>query len=237
MTDRTSRRAIVYSRVSTTHQAEDGHGLDAQAAQGAAYCVAKGWPLPPEHVEDAGVSGSVPPAKRPGLGAALERLDAGEADVLVTASLSRLGRDAYEVLGLVRRAQAGGWGLAVIDVSLDTTTPTGKAMFGMLAVMAELERDQAIERTNQGIAAAKAKGVRFGRKLSAATRKAGARAIELRAGGATYQQIADTLGAEGLATAGGASTWTAQQARRAMLSVRQDQDAAAKRRANGAPAS
>ena len=231
MTDRETRRCVVYSRVSTEGQAANGHGLEAQRERGAGYVQMRGWPGEPEYVDDAGVSGKVAPAKRPGLGPALARLDAGEVDVLVTASLSRLGWRGVDVLKLAERAAEHGWGLVVLDLQLDTSTPTGRAMFGMLAVMAQLEREQAVERTKDGLAVARSKGKRFGRPASEATRRAGRRAQELRAGGATYQRIADVLGAEGYLTAGGAKSWNAQQARRAMLTVQQDEQAASQRRA------
>ena len=222
MTDRTSRRAIVYSRVSTDHQADTGHGIEAQRQRGAAYVVSQGWPLPPEHVDDVGVSGSVAPDSRAGLADALARLDAGEADVLVTASLSRLGRKVMDVLILAERAQNNGWGLVVLDLALDTTTPTGEFSLVMLAAVAQLERRLASQRTKDALATMKARGERLGRPVSPETMKAGARAIELRRRGgkaAKWAAIARRLNADQYSTPKGGQ-WTGQQVRRAVESVR-----------------
>lgn len=229
MKTRTERRAIVYSRVSTQGQATDGHGLDAQAAQGSAYVLSQGWGGA-EQVVDAGVSGAVAPDERPGLGSALAKLDGGGADVLVAASLSRLGRRVLDVLALAERARDRGWGLVVLDVALDTTSPVGEFSLVVLAGVAQLERRMIGQRTRDGLAAAKRKGVRLGRPASAATRRAGRLALSLRADGATWQRCADVLAADGYRTATGKAAWTASQARRAARTVEQDRTAAAARR-------
>ena len=231
MTTRPTKRTVTYARVSTRDQATEGHSLEAQRDRTAAYCAAMGLDHV-EHVVDAGVSGGVAPADRPGLGRAIADLDEGRADILVTVSLSRLGRRQDEVTALARRARETGWGLVVMDVGMDTTTPTGKAMLGMLAVMAELERDQCSERTRAGLAKARSKGVRLGRPVSDRTLRAAARATELRAAGRTWQQVADTLTAESFPTARGCPTWSAPQALRAVRSA--TMTAAAVARRNGA---
>lgn len=195
--------------------------------------LSQGWQVPAEHVDDVGVSGSVPPDKRGGLGAALARLDAGEVDVLVTASLSRLGRKVMDVLVLAERASAKGWGFVVLDLALDTTTATGEFTLVVLAGVAQLERRLASERTASALAAAKANGVRLGRPVSAATLAAGARAIELWEESANgkrpkWAAVGRRLEAEGYATAQG-GRWTGQQAMRAARSVRLSREAAAAR--------
>src|SRR5438105_720162 len=83
--------ALGYVRVSTDEQAATGHGLDAQRTQLALACEQRGWHLV-DVVADEGVSGST--TTRPGLDRVLTLLDAGEADVLVTAKLDRLSRSA-----------------------------------------------------------------------------------------------------------------------------------------------
>ena len=228
MTSRPTKRTITYARVSTAQQVETGHSLEAQQQRTAAYCAAMGFDHQ-EHVVDAGVSGAVAPADRPGLGRVVQDLEEGRADILVTVALSRLGRRQDEVTALARRAREAGWGLVVMDVGMDTTTATGKAMLGMLAVMAELERDQCSERTLAGLARARAKGARFGRPVSDATLRAAERARELRAGGSTWQQVADTLTAESFPTAKGCRTWSAPQALRAVKSLTLTEQAAARR--------
>ena len=172
MTDRTTRRSLSYVRVSTDEQASSGLGLEAQARKFRAYAELRDY-LPTETCVDAGVSGAVAPEDRPALGPALERLDAGDADVLIVASLSRPGRRVADVLRIADRAHAQGWSLAILDMNLDTATPTERFTLTVLAGVAELEREQIRQRTRDALAVKRAQGVRLGRPVSEATRRAG----------------------------------------------------------------
>ena len=134
---------------------------------------------------------------------ALRDLDDGSAAVLIVASLSRLGRSTRDVLDLAASADANGWALAILDLNLDTATPTGRFTLTMLAAVAQLERDQTSERTTAALAAKKAQGHRLGRPASEATRAAGARALDLRADGLTWRAVAQALTDEGYTTRGG----------------------------------
>ncbi len=127
-------------------------------------------------------------------------LDDGAAAVLIVASLSRLGRSTRDVLDLAARADANGWALAILDLNLDTATPTGRFTLTMLAAVAQLEHDQTSERTAAALAAKKAQGHRLGRPASTATRLAGARALDLRADGLTWRAVAQALTDEGYTT-------------------------------------
>ncbi len=131
---------------------------------------------------------------------ALRDLDNGTAAVLIVASLSRLGRSTRDVLDLAARADADGWALAILDLNLDTATPTGRFTLTMLAAVAQLERDQTSERTAAALAAKKTQGHRLGRPASTATRLAGARALDLRADGLTWRAVAQALTDEGYTT-------------------------------------
>ena len=131
---------------------------------------------------------------------ALRGLNNGTAAVLIVASLSRLGRSTRDVLDLTARADANGWALAILDLNLDTATPTGRFTLTMLAAVAQLERDQTSERTTAALAAKKAQGHRLGRPASEATRLAGARALDLRADGLTWRAVAQALTDEGYTT-------------------------------------
>lgn len=217
-----TKGSICYARVSTEQQAESGHGISAQIHRGRAYAEAMGH-LPAEAIVDEGVSGAVRPDARPGLGRALAMLDAGEASVLITASLSRLGRRVYDVLAIADRAHQNGWSLCILDMALDTSTPTGRFTLVILAGVAELEREQIRERTRQALAAAHAKGVRLGRPVAASTLCAGERAAALRRDGHTWRAVAASLGAEGFRTGPG-GCYTAASARLACLHWQADTD-------------
>jgi len=224
-----SRTAIIYTRVSTIGQADNGHGLDAQADKCAGFCTGLGIAVAGT-CTDAGVSGSVAPADRAGLSAALQLLHQGQADTLVVASLSRLGRKCRDVLAFVEdEIQQKGFHLVILDIGTDTSTPTGKAFLGFVAVMSQLERDQCAERTRQGLAAAKAKGVRLGAPVSAASRAAGARVLALRQEGFTWRAIGPRLEEDGYRTARGYTRWSLSQVQKVARSVRLDQEAEGKR--------
>jgi DNA invertase Pin-like site-specific DNA recombinase len=98
---------------------------------------------------------------RPGLSKALDA--AREGDALVVWKLDRIGRSLPHVVGLVGDLQKRGVGLKVLTGDVDTTTATGRLVFGIFATLAEFERDLIHERTMAGLAAARARGRAGGR--------------------------------------------------------------------------
>lgn len=98
---------------------------------------------------------------RPGLAQALDT--AREGDTLVIWKLDRIGRSLPHVVGLVGELQKQGVGLKVLTGDVDTTTATGRLVFGIFATLAEFERDLIHERTMAGLAAARARGRAGGR--------------------------------------------------------------------------
>ena len=145
-------KAVVYCRVSTTEQATDGLSLDAQEARGRAWADAHGIDSS-EVVTDAGVSGTKPLGDRSG-GSRIASLLASrspDADVVVVARLDRLGRDAAETLTLLKRFRTGKVGLVSLAEHVDLATPHGRAMAGIGAVFAELERSLIAQRTSEAL--------------------------------------------------------------------------------------
>jgi DNA invertase Pin-like site-specific DNA recombinase len=114
--------------------------------------------------EDRGVSGLA--ARRPGLDAALARIDSG--DVLIVWKLDRLGRSLPHLIETVRKLGERGAGFASLSESIDTTTAGGKLIFHIMGALAEFEHALIRERVNAGIAAARKRGKHVGRprKLS-----------------------------------------------------------------------
>ena len=98
---------------------------------------------------------------RPGLAKALNV--ARDGDALVVWKLDRIGRSLTHVVGLVSDLQKRGVGLKVLTGDVDTTTATGRLVFGIFATLAEFERDLIHERTMAGLAAARARGRAGGR--------------------------------------------------------------------------
>jgi putative DNA-invertase from lambdoid prophage Rac len=141
-----------YVRVSTDAQDTD---LQLRALEGFGVPMANVY-------TDRAISGKVPSAERPGVVKLLARASRG--DTVVVYSLSRLGRSTLDVLTVLQTLDAQGVHFRSLTEAFDTTTPMGRAMLGIMAVLAQLEREMLVERTNAGIAAAKARGVRFGRE-------------------------------------------------------------------------
>ena len=100
---------------------------------------------------------------RPGLDAALKALRSG--DTLVVWKLDRLGRDLRHLVNTIHDMTKRGVGFKVLSghgASIDTTTPSGKLVFGIFAALAEFERELVSERTKAGLASARARGHKGG---------------------------------------------------------------------------
>jgi DNA invertase Pin-like site-specific DNA recombinase len=100
--------------------------------------------------------------KRPELAKCLKALAKG--DTLTVWKLDRLGRSLHDLIALLDDLKARGVAFRSLTESIDTTTPTGRAMWQMVGILAELERSLIQERTKAGRAAAVARGVKMGRK-------------------------------------------------------------------------
>lgn len=204
-------RVALYVRVSTSKQVEHGHSLDDQRERLTAYANERGMEVAAVIVDE-GESGST--MQRPGMAAMLGMVDEGSIDCIVTSKADRISRSLRDLLNLTARLDERGVGLLTIDEQVDTSSPLGKAMAQMRGVFAELERELIRSRTRAGMQAAKAKGVRLGRPCVGWSVVNGAmvpndrypvvaRAHELRAGGLTMQQVADTMNTEGFTTGSG----------------------------------
>jgi len=104
---------------------------------------------------------------RPSLAACLKALRKG--DVLVVWKLDRLGRDLRHLVNTVQELADRGIGFKVLagqGADIDTTTANGKLVFGIFAALAEFERELISERTRAGLAAARARGRKGGRKFA-----------------------------------------------------------------------
>jgi site-specific DNA recombinase len=143
------RRALVYTRVSSEEQAQEGTSLDVQRERAMAYCTAQGWDLV-EVFTDAGISGALPEEKRPALMALMAAVDAGKADVVVVAKVDRLARSMRHLGPVLGRLDDAEVALVSIAEAFDSASPAGRLMRNMLGSMAEWERDVIRERTTSG---------------------------------------------------------------------------------------
>jgi DNA invertase Pin-like site-specific DNA recombinase len=90
-------------------------------------------------------------------------------DILIVWKLDRLGRSLKELIETVNELAARGVELRSLKEQIDTTTPTGKLMFHIIAALAEFERDIIRERTQAGLDAARARGRKGGRPKATST--------------------------------------------------------------------
>ena len=121
---------------------------------------------------DEGVSGATSACDRPQFREMLHRLRDGES--VVVSKIDRLGRDALDIQKTVKELKAMNVGVRVVQLGgTDLTSSAGKMLLAMLAAFAEMERDLIVERTNAGLARARASGKKLGRpeKTTAAQRK------------------------------------------------------------------
>lgn len=149
-------RVFAYCRVSTAEQTTDNQVQE---------IAASGFVVNGPRIVTETVSGSVAAMERKGFLALLNKLETG--DVLVVTKLDRLGRNAMDVRSTVERL--AGLGVRVHCLALggaDLTSPAGKMTMGVIAAVAEFERDLLIERTQSGLARAKSQGKTLGRPTS-----------------------------------------------------------------------
>jgi len=141
-----------YGRVSTKEQTTENQRREIEAA---GYVVDYWY-------ADEGVSGKVSASQRPQFAKMLGQIRDGE--TLVVTKLDRLGRDAQDIGATIKALAARRIEVIVLQLGkLDLTSAAGKLMLTMLAAVAEMERDLLVERTQSGLARAKAEGKTLGR--------------------------------------------------------------------------
>ena len=180
------KRVAIYLRVSTSKQ-----GTDNQRRELTAVAARSGWEIVKVY-EDAGISGAKGRDKRPALDAMMKGVNAKEFELVAAWSVDRLGRSLTDLLGILQGLQEKSIDLFLHQQGLDTSTTAGKAMFQMLGVFAEFERGIIRERVNAGLARAKAKGTKLGRRRVKPSVEA--RIRELRADGEGILKVARKLG-------------------------------------------
>lgn len=115
-----------------------------------------------------------------------------EGDTLLVTKLDRLARSILNLLEIVETVEAKGASLRILNMSLDTSSATGKLMLGVLGSVAEFEREIMLERQREGIRKAKAAGKYKGRKPTA--RAKAKQVMDLLGSGKTEVEAAQELG-------------------------------------------
>ena len=149
------KSAVLYFRVSTSRQADEGVSLDAQAARARAWCAGMGYEISGEF-KDAGISAKRAD-NRPGLQDALD-LTTSTGAVLVVYSLSRLARSTKDALHIAERLDKAGAGLASLSEDLNTESAAGRMIFRLLASLGEFERELIGERVKAALSHKRAGG-------------------------------------------------------------------------------
>jgi len=185
-----ARRVALYARVSTTGQTTENQLRELRDT-----ADRMGWTVAGEFI-DHGISGAKGRKDRPQLEALLKGVAQRRFDIVAAWSVDRLGRSLADLIGFLQELHGVGIDLYLHQQGLNTTTPAGKALFGMLGVFAEFERSMIVERVNSGLARAREQGTRsglaIGRPRVNATVEASIR--QLRQQGLGIAKIARTAG-------------------------------------------
>ncbi len=155
----TTKRAALYVRVST---ADRGQTVENQLQPLQEAAARLGWTIVAVH-RDEGISGAKGRQQRPGLDALLKGVTRGQYDVVASWSVCRLGRSLPDLIGLLGELQARDVDLYLHQQALDTSTPAGRMLFGMLGVFSEFERAMIRDRVLAGLDRARRDNKRLGR--------------------------------------------------------------------------
>ena len=176
-------RTFAYCRVSTADQSTDNQVRE---------ITGTGFAVEPNRVIAETVSGSVAARERPGFAKLMDRLESD--DVLIVTKLDRLGRNAMDVRATIEALASEGVRVHCLALGgMDLTSAAGKMTMGVIAAVAEFERDLLIERTQSGLARAKASGKALGRP-SALTAEAQEEITRKRGGGVSLGALAKQYG-------------------------------------------
>src|SRR6266852_2901173 len=172
-------RAGIYARVSTNDQ----QTIPLQIRALREYVARRGWTIALQ-VKEVGSGASERQLREKMLEAARRR----EIDVVLVWHLDRWGRSVADLLATLQELEHLGVGFVSLTEALDLTTPAGRAMAGLLAMFAELERGIVRERVRAGLAHARENGKRLGRPATAAVHAAEIR--KLHRAGVSKSEIA-----------------------------------------------
>ena len=187
MKRRKPKRVALYLRVSTSEQTTRN-----QRRQLRAVAERHGWTVVATF-EDTGISGSKGREARPGFDALMMAVARREIDMVRAWSVDRLGRSSWTYWGFSEIFK--GVDLFLHQQGLDTSTPSGKAMFQMLGVFAEFERAMIRERVLAGLARARADGKQLGtRPVEQSKARKVKAALVLRSRGVGIRRIARDVG-------------------------------------------
>jgi len=200
--------ALLYVRVSTSMQVNDGISLDAQVRS--LQAAAKMYEFTnTEIIREEGRSGKSI-SGRPLLRDALDRLGSGRANTLIVTRLDRLARSTRDFLTIIDHSQKHNWRLIMLDLNLDTSSHSSRFVVTIMAAMAEMERGMISERQKDVHKDRrdnkKVWGVDLG-PLPLVEKSISERILSERTLGLSYKAIAEKLNSEGVKTVLGGVKW------------------------------
>ncbi len=210
--------ALLYVRVSTQRQVEEGVSLAAQerelrnAAGSAGYTEV-------EIVREEGRSGKSIKG-RPALRSALERLNNRSAAALFVTRVDRLARSTKDFLSIIDQAKTNDWRLVMLDLNLDTSSYQGRFVVTIMSALAEMERAIMAERQKDVHRDRKARGQVWGVDVGPKSKiplEVMERIRDMRKKGMSYHAIATQLNADSVPTALKGDKWHGSTIRKALL--------------------
>ena len=179
-------KVAIYVRVSTNEQTTENQIRELTEWAGrAGHEIVKVF-------DDNGVSGAKGREHRKEFDKLLKGAVRREFDMVAAWSVDRLGRSLQDLIGFLQELHGAGVDLYLHQQALDTSTPSGKAMFQMMGVFAEFERSMISERVKAGLARTKAKGTKLGRPMIST--ECEAQILKLRSNGMGILRIGKELG-------------------------------------------
>jgi DNA invertase Pin-like site-specific DNA recombinase len=211
MTKNTSDMALVYVRVSTKDQTDTGHSLEDQTRDLTEQANRAGYSNVFVMVDESKSGKKM--SNRHALNEALYLLDHGSAAALFVRDIDRLSRSVIDTAKILERSRRNGWRLVVTGLGgIDTSTPEGELLVGIMSAAARFESQMTSQRVKRQHEARRQRGVRWsideGCKPLVAD-EVRARIVAMRAEGQSLRKIADTLTETNVPTAKGGTTWHA----------------------------
>ena len=155
-----NRKAVIYSRVSTNEQTvENQLKVLREVAEKRGLEVVR-------EISDEGISGAKGRDERPGFDELIKGSVKNEWDIILVWDVTRLGRSLKHLVSFLEDIQSAHCDMYIHQSGIDTSTASGKMMFGMLSVFSEFERSMIRERVIAGQQRAVANGVKLGRKTN-----------------------------------------------------------------------
>ena len=184
----TTKRCAIYCRVSTSTKDQT---TENQLLALKSYCERMGYEIVKIYEDE--VSGAKTREKRPAYNEMCQDAFLKKFDTIIGWDVSRFGRSMREFVSFLADMDDKGIGVIAVKNGLDTVSSSGRMMMKLIGVLEEWNREMLIERTNAGLARAKANGTKLGRKKTV-TDDMTSKIIELRNAQKSIRAIASEVG-------------------------------------------